>query len=87
MPITANSNVQHFSVTGTATVQFFRVVQSLLVTVPVGATVTMDFDDQAAKAGVPPMLVLPGTYQFNIGLGQVTIVAGGATVTGAGICY
>ena len=83
--ITTNRSIQHFSqAAGTGTVNFVRFPSSVYLSVPAGASATIDFDGQAAAAGVVPMALAPGFYRFDISVGSMIIVATGGTVTGVG---
>jgi predicted RecA/RadA family phage recombinase len=83
---TGDLNHQHFSASAGDTVVFTRPIVNVIIDVPTGATVTVDFDGSAALAGASPLDLAVGTHQFINILVKKIVVAGSGSITGVGVC-
>jgi len=83
---TADMNHQHFSVSAGDTVVFTRPIVNIIINVPTGAAMTVDFDGSAAAAGVAPLSLAVGTHQFINILVKKMVVKGSGSITGVGVC-
>lgn len=73
----------HFTAASGDTVTFTKPVSKVIITVSV-ATVTVDFDGEAAEQSATPLVLAAGTHQFLISPTTI-IFAGTGTATGVGI--
>jgi hypothetical protein len=73
----------HFSASSGDTVTFARDVEAVILTVSV-ATVSVDFNGEAAESGAVPLLLAIGTHQLFTSASTI-IVGGTGTVTGVGV--
>jgi len=73
----------HFSASSGDTVTLSRDVEAVILTVSV-ATVSVDFDGEAAAAGATPLLLAIGTHQLFTSASTL-IIGGTGSLTGVGV--
>lgn len=83
---TGDLNHQHFSASAGDTVVFTRPIVNIMISVPTGATITVDFDGSAAAVGAAPLELAVGTNQLINILVKKIAFAGSGSVTGVGVC-
>jgi len=82
---TGDRNFQHFSASPGDTVVFARVVSVLVITVPTGGSVEIDFEGSAAADGTDPLVLGAGTHHFTNFSVKNILVSGSSTITGVGV--
>jgi predicted RecA/RadA family phage recombinase len=82
---TGDRNFQHFSASPGDTVVFSRVVSVLVITVPTGGSVSIDFEGSADADGVSALALGAGTHHFTNFSVKTILVSGSSTITGVGV--
>ena len=79
---TGDLNHQHFSASAGDTLVFTRPIVNIIINVPTGALITVDFDGSAAASGSAPLELAVGTHQLINILVKRIVFAGSGSVTG-----